>query len=272
MLTTKIRLIVQKHPELKLKLKKANSKQTPFQYVYQSIVMGFFSTFAAAFFLYIFFKSNLMLLLLLMAIGLPFVFIIMYKFFFNVVDVYIRKYGRDLEGDLLFVSEFLLVSLESGLPLGNAIQRLSRLNRPGGIFFRRIYTDFKTGKDLQSALDQASNYAPTDTIRILLKRLKESLEIGSNLDQVLENFIEESSQKKIVEIQGFSKKLNPIVMMYLLIGIVLPSLGVTFFILGATLMELNSTGLGVVLGIIFTSMFLFQYFSYGAFKFGRSAL
>lgn len=266
-----IRGIVANHPELKLKLKKAASKQTQFQYVYQTLTMTFMSVIFLILILFLITKSNLIIFVIgtsVLCILSP----ILFRFWFGFVDVQIGKVGRELDSDILFVSEYLMVSLESGLPLGNAIQRLSRLNRPGGKFFNRVYTEFKTGKDLETALDEASTYSASDNLRILLKRLKDSLTIGVDLKSVLENYIEESSERKIIEIRGYTKKLNPIIMMYLLLGIVVPSLGITFFILAATLLEMTPQLLKLVLVIIFLLMFVFQYITYTMFKFSKSTL
>lgn len=269
--TNFIRGIVQNNPQLKDKLKKSASKQTPFQYVYQTIFMTILSSVAMYFILFLLFKSNLFLFLIISLVGIFFIFI-MYKFWFSYVDVQIRQRARELDGDLLFVSEYFLVSLESGLPLGNSIQNLSRLKRPGALFFKRIYTDFKTGKDLEQALVEGAKNCPSESLKILLKRLKDSLEIGIDLKQILENFIDESSEKKITEIRGYSKKLNPLVMMYLLLGIVMPSLGVTFFILGASFLSITSDLLKYILIFIFMIMFIFQYFAYSGFKFSKATI
>ena len=269
--TNFIRGRVKANPSLKLRLKKAGLSQTPFQYIHQTLFMTLFSYIAVAVIVFLFFKKNLLLLILFEFLSL-FLIPIIYSFWLSYVDVQIRKYARDLDGDLLFISEYFLVSLESGLPLGNAIERFSRLKRPGGKFFKTVYTEFQTGKDLETALNDASVYSPSDSLRILLKRLHDSLTIGVDLKVVLENYIKESSDKKIVEIKGYSKKLNPIIMMYLLIGIVLPSLGITFFILGATVMSITPTFLKYILIFTFLIMFLFQYMSYSAFKFSRSTL
>ncbi len=266
-----IRGIVKNHPEIKLKLKKAASKQTPFQYIYQTLMMSFMSLLFFFIILFLTTRNNL----LIFGIGAVIIILLsplIYGFWFGFVDVQISKIGRELDSDLLFVSEYLLVSLESGLPLGNAIQRISRLNRPGGKFFNRVFTEFKTGKDLETALDEASTYSASENLRVLLKRLKDSLTIGVDLKTVLENYIEESSEKKIIEIKGYSKKLNPIIMMYLLLGIVVPSLGITFFILAATLLEMTPQLLKLILICIFLVMFAFQYITYTLFKFSKSTL
>ncbi len=269
--TNFVRGLVKSNPKLKLKLKKAGSKQTPFQYVNQTITMTIFSIIAMIVILFMIFKGKI-LLFILYSIGLLFFSPILYKFWLSYVDVQIRKYARELDSDLLFVSEYFLVSLESGLPLGNAIQRLSKLNRPGGRFFNKIYTDFRTGKDLERAIDEGAIYSASDSLKVLMKRLKDSLNIGVDLRMILINFIQESSEKKISEIRAYSKKLNPIVMMYLILGIVLPSLGVTFFILAATFLNLSPELLKYILIFIFLIMFGFQYISYSSFKFSKSTL
>lgn len=266
-----IRGIVKKNPQLKLKLKKANYKLTPFQYIYQTLMMTVTSIIAFAVLIFMIFKRDFYMMFLVF-LGLLFITPLIYFFWFRYVDVLIKKYQRELDGDILFVSEFFLVSLESGLPLGNAIKRLARLKRPGGEFFSRVFTDFKTGKDLEDALEDASIYSASNNMKILIKRLKDSLSIGVDLRVVLVSFIEESSRKKILEIRAYSKKLNPIVMMYLLLGIVFPSLGVTFFILGAAILEITPSFLAIIMSLIFMIMFLFQYMAYSAFKFGKSTL
>ncbi len=271
--TNFIRGLVKKTPNLKLRLKKAGSKMTPHQYMHQTVSMTIMSIILFGAIIIMMFKSEPLKLILaligFLTIGVP----LLFKFWVGYVDVQITKYARELDGDLLFVSEYLLVTLESGLPLGNAIKRMSKLNRPGGRFFKRIYTDFKTGKDLEKALDDASQYSASESLKVLLKRLKDSLNIGVDLKQVLNNFIEEASEKKVIEIKSYSKKLNPIVMMYLLFGIVVPSLGVTFLIIGISIAAPGSPDLlKYILIFVFMIMFTFQYFAYSTFRFSRSTL
>ena len=105
-----------------------------------------------------------------------------------------------------------------------------------------------------------------------MKRIYDSLEIGGNLELTLENQIKEVSQKKIVKIKEYSKKINPIITMYLLLGIVLPSLGITFFIIGATILEITPDFLRIILGVVFAIMFFMQYLFYSFFKFQKETI
>ena len=102
--TNYIRGIVQEHPELKLKLKKASSKQTPFLYVYQSIVMTIGSVFALLFLSFLIFREDLIALLVALLVNLVLSYPI-YRFWFSYVDVQIRKTAREL--DCTIVSSLL---------------------------------------------------------------------------------------------------------------------------------------------------------------------
>lgn len=266
-----IRQIATDDGKLPLKLKKAGSNLSAHQYIRQTIMITIFTVILLSMILFLIFGSNKLYLFLGILILILFSPLI-YKFAFAYIDVQISKFGREIDSDLLFVAEYFLVTLEGGLPLGNSIRRLSLLDRPGGRFFNRIYLDFKTGKDLEIALNDASIYSPSISLKKFLKKLKDSLEIGVDLKSILENFISEFSEKKVIEIQSFSKKLNPIIMIYLLLGIVLPSLGVTFFILFAAIADISSDLLKYILIFIFLLMFGFQYLAFSMFKFSKSTI
>ncbi len=266
-----IRKLVKQDVSLKYKLKRADSKLSSFQYVYQTLSMTIFSFIGIAVILFLISKKDLnkfIIMFSVLILSTP----LIYKFWYNVILVQINKLGREIENDLLFILEYLLVSLESGLPIGNAIENLSKINRPGAHFFKRIYTEFKTGKSFKESLAEGVDFAPSKSVKQLIKKIKDSTEVGVDLEGVLVNFIKESSDQKLLAIKSFSKKLNPIIMMYLLLGIVLPSLGVTFFILAASLLEMTPSMLRIVLVFIFLGMFAFQYFAYSIFKFNRSIL
>ncbi|MCH8519337.1 MAG: type II secretion system F family protein [Nanoarchaeota archaeon] len=265
-----IRKIASKYPNLNHKLKLAGLNQSPFQYIFQTIALTGMICAGIFIFIFILFSSspNFLTLLIGSILAIP----LIYLFLFSIADVKAKQLGRELDRDLLFVSEYLLVTLESGIPLPNALEEMSKIQRPGGIYFERILREFKMGEDLEQTLDDAIDYCPSEDFRNLIKKLRDSLSIGVQLDKTLVDFVEESSDKKLIEIQGYSKKLNPLIMMYLVLGIVVPSLGVTFFILFAAISGMSEGMLAFILSIIFLFMFLFQYIAYSSLKFSKSTL
>jgi len=266
-----IRKFVKKHPKLKDKLKKADSKYTPFQYMYNTLFMTIFTYIFLIVFLFIIFKKNLTLFLYA-SLGSILLIPFIYKFFLSIVDVQIEKLKRELDSDLMFVSEFFLVELSSGLPVGNAIENISKFNRPSGRFFKRVLLDFKTGVSLNKALENAYYYAPSRKFKELLKKMRDSLIIGVDLIPILKDFLDEASEQNLIKIKKFSKSINPIVLMYLLLGIIFPSLGVALFILGSVMLNVTPALLKYILIAIFFLVFLFQYFSFTMFKYKKDVI
>lgn len=265
-----IRKLTSKYPTLNQRLKLAGSTQSPFQYVFQTVYLSAMLGVGIFIFIFILFSSEPIFLTLI--IGNILLVPLIYLFLFSIVDVKATQLGRELDRDLLFVSEYLLVTLESGVPLSNALLQLSKINRPSGNFFERILREFKMGEDLEETLNHAISYCPSEDFRNLIKKLKDSLNIGVQLNKTLVDFVNESSDKKLIEIQGYSKRLNPLIMMYLVLGIVIPSLGVTFFILFAAISGMSEDMLRVVLMFVFLFMFAFQYIAYSSLKFSKSTL
>ncbi len=265
-----IRKLVSKNPQLKKDIQRSGMVQSPFQYIFQTIYLTGLMSVGMLVFVFVLFAGEPILIFLVL--GILVLTPLIYFFLFSLVKVKVSQLGRDLEGDILFVSEYLLVVLESGVPLSNALEQLSKIKRPGGVFMERVLRDFKLGKDMEQTLDDAIGYCPSDSLRILIKRLKDSLDIGVDLETVLSNFIDEGSEKKLIEIRGYSKKLNPVIMMYMIFGIVIPSLGVTFFILFAAISGMGSDLLKWVLIFLFMFMFVFQYMAYSSLKFTKSTM
>ena len=140
---------------------------------------------------------------------------IFFKFFFSYNSVKIKQIEREQDNDLLFILEFLLVDLKSGSNLGMSIENLSKIKRPTSRFFKNILLDIKIGTDIENSIKNSINYCASYNLKVIMKRIYDSLEIGGNLDLTIENQIKEFSQKKIIKIKGYSKKINPLVTVYL---------------------------------------------------------
>ena len=272
MINILIKKILDNNKDLGIKLKKGYIKKTPTKYVSDTINMTIFSSIFFMLISFLFFKSNLVYLFFsfsFMILIFPF---ISFHFWFNYVNIQIRKIQREQDNDLLFVLDFFLVSLSSGITLSNAVYDLAKLKRPGAIFFKKINDELRLGSDLEVSLKNGIEYCASDNLKNLLKKLKDSIEVGIDISKTLEILIKDSSNKKQNQIKNYTKKINPLVTMYLLLGIVLPSLGITFFIIGATIIGTSLLGLRIILFMIFITVFVFLYISYTLFRFQKISI
>jgi pilus assembly protein TadC len=155
------------------------------------------------------------------------------------LDVSITKREQEIDRDVLFAGRFLLVKLNSGKPLINALFEASESYGVAGDYFKEIVSDIKLGTPLEDALEKAYKTTPSKKFRKILFQINNALKIGVDVSQPLESMLEEISQEQLVEIQRYGKKLNSIVMFYLLAAIVAPSLGITLFSIVASMMSLR---------------------------------
>ncbi len=200
--------------------------------------------------------------LLVPIIGFIF-FLISRSFLIKSLDAKISKSAKKIDKDVLFAGRFLLIKLNSGKPLINSLEEASKSYGVSSHYFKTIIRDIELGTSLETALTKASNDCPSKKMRRILFQINNALKIGIDVSNNLESVLEEITNEQLVEIQRYGKKLNSLTMFYMLLAIVLPSLGMTMFIVIAGLVSLNiSLGTFVMfliflgmIGLIFLSLF-----------------
>lgn len=142
---------------------------------------------------------------------------------------------KDIDKDVLFAGRYLLVKLNSGQPLMNALVEASNSQGVANEYFKEIVRDIKTGKPIEQALTEASEYSPSEKFKKILFQISNALKIGIDVTEFLEATLEEIADEQIIEIQRYGKKLSSVTLFYMLVGIVFPCLGFTIFIVIAGL-------------------------------------
>jgi len=225
-------------PSLRDRLHSAGIHQKPAEFVDESLKKG----------LTMAFMFSILSLFLILKKGSPIVivvivfifsFIIFFFLMLKRVDVTISKREREIDRDVLFAGRFLLVKLNSGKPLINALFEASESYGVAGDYFKEIVSDIKLGTPLEEALEKAYKTTPSKKFKKILFQINNALKIGVDVSQPLESMLEEISLEQLNEIQRYGKKLNSIVMFYLLAAIVAPSLGITLFSIVASMMSLR---------------------------------
>jgi pilus assembly protein TadC len=236
-------------PELHDKLHSAGIHKKPVEFVDESMQKSFMMAFMFGILsVFLIIKSEKPMYYVVV------IFVVSYLVFFFLmikrVDVAISRREREIDRDVLFAGRFLLVKLNSGKPLINALFEASQSYGVAGEYFQEIVEDIKLGTPLEESLEKAYKTTPSRKFRKILFQINNALRIGVDVSQPLEAILEEISQEQLIEIQRYGKKLNSIIMFYLLAAIVAPSLGITLFSIVASMMSLQ-IDLPVFMMIIF---------------------
>ncbi|MBD3203814.1 hypothetical protein GF327_05940 [Candidatus Woesearchaeota archaeon] len=231
-------LIKKLFPDLEITLRKAGKKDSCEEYIHKfiklpvlfSIVLNFFVLLVVA--EGVFNRGwNIFIIIILLPIFIIITFFCV-MFFFSLPKMSISSRKTALESDILYSSRFLLLKLESGAPILNALIEASKLNTKSSQLFREIVTDIYLGTPIEEALDIGIKYSPSPSFVKILEEIKNSLKTGSDLEKSLKTTLEGMTKDHLLEIKAYGKKLSPLSMIYMIIGTIAPSLGSAIMVIG----------------------------------------
>ena len=223
---------------LKKKLRMAGISQTPKDYMKKvtqnSIMVGVAMTFLSFF---LFSKNGMPLYYCLFA-GIVFYFGANFVML-RVVDAKVTKRAKEIDKDVLFAGRFLLIKVNSGKPLINSLMEASQSYGVASYYFKEIVRNIELGTPLEESLEQAMDYCPSVKMKRILFQINSALKAGVDATHNLEAILEEISSDQLIEIQRYGKKLSGLALFYMLAAVVVPSLGITMFIVVASLVSLS---------------------------------
>ena len=171
----------------------------------------------------------------------------------------IKKRQREIDREVLFVGRYLLVKLYSGRPLLNALIETASSRGIASKYIKEVVDDIDTGNTIEDALGNAMIYSPSDKLRRILFHINNALQLGIDVTKPLESVLEEIAREEELEIKKYGKKLNTLIIFYMLAAVILPSLGVAMFIVISSFINfpLSLWGLSVFVFFMVVLQFIF---------------
>jgi len=191
----------------------------------------------------IFSKLGIPLLALLPIVLLMYPILFMYML--KTPSLQINKKRRDIDSEILFAGRYLLIEFWSGVPVFNALVSVSKNYGTISMYFKEIVEMVEAGVPIEDALDQAIELSPSARLRKLLWQIVNSIRTGSDISNSLEIILSQIEREQMIEVKGYGRKLNSLALFYMMIAVILPSLG------GIMLVVVSSfTGITVTLGVL----------------------
>ncbi|MCK5140290.1 MAG: type II secretion system F family protein, partial [Thermodesulfovibrionia bacterium] len=75
--------------------------------------------------------------------------------------------------------------------------------------------------------------------RRILWQIINSQQTGADIGTSLKSVVNQVTQEQMINIKEYGRKLNPLAMFYMIIAVILPSIGITMFIILSTFLNLN---------------------------------
>ena len=256
-------------PDLKTELKKAGIGDKPEGFVKKTFLTAFYMTTGTIVFLFLILaKYNVLKGILF--IFWPIMFIFLFFYMLKLPDAIIGKRESEISREIVFAGRYLIIELESGVPLYNALINISKNYEIVGRYFKEIIDKVDLGTSMEDALNETIEFIPSNDFRRILWQILNSLRTGSDIAQSLDAVTEQIVREQAIEVNKYGRKLNPLAMFYMIISVILPSLGVTMLIILSSFIEFE-LNLTILLVITFLLGFV-QFMFLSIIKFSRPAI
>jgi len=171
-----------------------------------------------------------------------------------------------IERDLPFALRHILLKIRSGSTLYEAISSVAKADY--GIVsqeFREVVSEVKTGISFKDSLKNLAVRTSSDVLRVVLWQLINAVETGANLEEIIRQIVNSTTEFQKAQISGYVNELNFWTMMYMALAVIGPSLGAAFIIFATALL-----GLELPSYTVFLLLFLIVFFEYSFIKFVKS--
>lgn len=262
-------IIARRLPNIKHSLKKAGMNYKPEDFIKRTFLSAFYMTTGIIVFL-VLILAKFSVLKGIMVLFIPIIFFILFSYLLKLPDVKISKKGKGVSKEIVFAGRHLIIELESGVPLYNALINVSKNYEVIGKYFKEIVDKVNLGTSMEDALTEAVEHVPSDDFRRLLWQILNSIRTGSNVAKSLGSVLEQISREQIIEVNKYSKKLNPFAMFYMIIAVILPTLGVTMMIVFSSFVEIQISL--TILLVVASFLAFIQFMFLSMIKFSRPAV
>lgn len=212
-------------------------------------------------------EKEAILLLLCFALG-----VIQFLYSLNLPKLMILRRTRLIEKDLLFALRHLLIKIRSGITLFDAMKGIANGNY--GVVseeFHQMVSQIEAGKSEIETLESAAFRNPSLFFRRALWQIASSMRAGSDIGNTLESIVSNLAQEQKILIRKYGAELNPIALMYMLITVILPTLGVSLLIILSSLVRGVAISETLFVGV-YAVVTIFQYLIMGIIKTRRPAI
>jgi flagellar protein FlaJ len=149
--------------------------------------------------------------------------------------IVLKRKVRNIERNLIFGLRTLLVEIRSGVSLFDALNMVANGN------YGMVSTEFKKATELintgtleDEALEEIASDNPSMFFRRAVWQLVNGMKAGADISDVLSSLVDSLMKEQRIEIRRYGGKLRVLSLVYMMLGVIIPALGITFLIILAS--------------------------------------
>jgi flagellar protein FlaJ len=212
-------------------------------------------------------STKLLAILVFMIIGVPVIYLF---YFLNYPKLRAGKRKRLIDEKVTFAVREIMIKVGSGVPIFNAL--LDVANGDYGMIsteFAYTVQEIESGVPQDKALEHLSARVPSQALKRAIDILINAIKSGSDVHGTLVLINDMLIQKQQSDMKSYAGELTPMSMGYMMVSVVLPSLGMSVFVILGSLAKINIVALIYLIPVI---LVVFQVFFMGMVSSRRPAI
>lgn len=195
-----------------------------------------------------------------------------FNYFLLLPKLQVARRAKEIDRDLLFALRHLLIKIRSGITLFESMRGISQ-----GTYglvskeFGRIVSEISAGRGEIEVLEEAAYRNTSVYFRRALWQISSSMRAGADIGNTLTNIVGNLSAEQRISIRKYGSELSPLALGYMMITIIIPTLGVSVLIVLSQIMSSMQIGKPVFV-IVYFMVLICQYFLIGVIKTRRPAI
>ncbi|MBM3309440.1 MAG: hypothetical protein FJY77_04220 [Candidatus Altiarchaeales archaeon] len=245
-------------PNIRLRLKQAYINEDPVSYIAKTVLYSTVCFITLSFVIaYIFAASGSSKTYIGPVLALL-ASLFMFYYYINTPKMVVAKRVKDIEKNLAFAIQSLYVQVSSGVPVFNAMSSIAD-GKYGKISeeFKITVNEVKSGKPVINAIEDMAMRNPSLFFQRVMWQIVNTMKTGGDLAGNLDDLVKLISREQVNAIKTYGGRLSPIAMAYMMVAVIVPSLGVTVLITLSSLPGISSKfGTNVFWGILILTIIL----------------
>jgi len=187
--------------------------------------------------------------------------------------IYVMRRQKNLEQNLIPALKDILVQLDSGIPLFSVLVNIS--SSPYGVLseeIKKAVIKINAGGPEQEVLENISKKSTSPYFKRTLWQISNGMNAGSDMSFVVRDSIKALNEEQIIQIQNYGNKLNPLIVFYMLIAVIVPALSIAFLTILSSMLGLEKTSTMLLFLALFVFVILIQIMFLGVIKSRRPSL
>jgi pilus assembly protein TadC len=253
------RKIAEMYPGLKLKLIQAGNPDQPEEFIRKTAFISFILSFGV---IVLFFGG------MLRSFNVPFYYVVLFFpvgyflafiYMMRIPDMRIRAHEKEISREIVFATRFIIIEVESGVPIYNSFINVSRVYPSVGRYYGAIVEKVNLGTSMDEAINEATEIVPSNDLRRILWQVLNSIKTGADVTRALDSVLQQIITEQKIDVEEYGRKLNPLAMFYMLLAVIIPSLGTTMLIIFSSFIgfKLSLPVLLTIAGLLGFMQFMF---------------